>query len=97
MESRKKALHSRATPSKIKFMNKIKHPWKQKDSNLRTQKRPDLQSGAVAAWLCFQIAHRSFVCEEVHNNRLTVAYGPSVTLDVSLVAQGGLEPPTFGL
>lgn len=29
--------------------------WKQKDSNLRTLKRPDLQSGAVAAWLCFLI------------------------------------------
>ena len=72
--------------------------WKQKDSNLRTPKRPDLQSGAVTAWLYFQIAHRSFVCEEVHNNRLNVAYGLSVTLDNSFIApRGGLEPPTIAL
>lgn len=76
-------------------MNKIKHPWKQKDSNLRTQKRPDLQSGAVAAWLCFQFAHKFLRNLEINNTYFS--YGLSVTLDVSLVAQGGLEPPTFGL
>lgn len=72
--------------------------WKQKDSNLRTPKRAVLQTAAVAAWLYFQFAHRSFICEEYHNNRLTVAYGPSVTLDCSFIApRGGLEPPTIAL
>lgn len=35
-------------------MDKL-NQWKQKDSNLRTPKRPDLQSGAVATWLYFQL------------------------------------------
>lgn len=39
----------------------MKNPsWKQKDSNLRTPERPDLQSGAFAALLYFQVAHRSW-------------------------------------
>lgn len=51
-----------------------------------------------SAWLCFQVAHRTFIYEGDYNSLLTVAYGPSVTLDCSFIApRGGLEPPTIAL